>query len=322
MSRAHLLAALALGGLLSAGCFSVDDDAPPPPPSAPSRPPRLEPLRVPDWPPLGARSRIDTSCSDDVGVRRIVAHFRFSALVSATGADASASFSGADLGEGQGLLRVVCCDVAEACAERQISNLLVDLTPPEIDAERLVASPLVDGGDGEIAVWIRDAWVLGSVELSFAGTTLLRELPKVYPSTVGTDWDVSRVTFPAKELPRGAGRAVVTARDAAGNTATKDLDLRIDGTRPAVSILAPASAAVVDGSSFVVRLAASDSDNPTPPRITLWVGGARVADLEGPLAEIAVDTATLSPGPTEVRAVARDDAGNESVAARVVVVVE
>lgn len=321
MSRARLGAALALGGLLVAGCFSADD-GPSAERPAPPVPPRLEPLTVPDWPPLGPRARVDARCSDDVGVRRIAAHFGYSAVVVGQGTELAASFTGAELGEGQGLLRVVCCDVSEACAERRITGLLVDLTPPEIEAERLVASPLGDGFEGDVAVWVRDAWVLGSVELSFAGTTLRHELPKVYPSTLGTDWDVSRVTFPAKELPRGSGKAVVTARDAAGNATTRELDLRIDGAPPVVAIVSPAPDAVVSGSSFVVKLTASDADNPTPPRINLWIGGARVAELEGPRAEIAVDTATLSPGPTEVRAVARDDAGNESVAARVVVNVE
>ena len=236
-----------------------------------------------------------------------------------SGTEQTTSFTGSSLGEGQGLLRVVCCDVNRACAERQIKSFLVDLTPPEIEGERLVASPLVEGVEGDISVWVRDAWVLGSVELSFAGTTLRHELPQMYPSTLGTDWDVSRVTFPAKELPPGSGKATVTVRDAAGNQASTELDLRIDATAPTVSILAPATGAVVNGSSFVVKVRAVDADNPTPPQIDLWVGGARIGELSGPLAEIAVDTANLPPGPTEVRAVARDDAGNESTPATVVV---
>ena len=310
--------AFVLVSLLSAGCTVGDDDPPPPPPSAPA-PPSLDPLTVPSWPPFGPESRISARCTDDAGLQSIVAHFKTSKLVSVSGTEQTASFTGSSLGEGQGLLRVVCCDVNQACAERQINGFLVDLTPPEIDGERLVASPLAEGLEGDVSVWIRDAWVLGSVELSFAGTTLRHELPQMYPSTLGTDWDVSRVTFAAKDLPPGNGRATVTVRDAAGNRATKELDLRIDATAPTASILAPAAGAVVDGSSFVVKVRALDADNPTPAQIDLWVGGTRIGELTGPLAEIVVDTANLPPGPTEVRAVARDDAGNESTAASVVV---
>jgi hypothetical protein len=259
---------------------------------------------------------------DDVGLNRVVAHFKKSVPILTSGTDRSVSFSGAELGEGQGTLRIVCCDVNEACAERQITSFLVDLTPPEIEAERLVASPSGEGFDGDISVWVRDAWVLGSVELSFAGKTLRHELPRAYPSTLGTDWDVSRVTFPAKDLPVGAGLATITARDAAGNTTSKQLALRVDGTAPAVTILAPTPGLVASGSSFRVRVQASDGDNPTPPAIALWVGGTRVAELVGPLAELDIDTATLPPGPTEVRATARDDAGNESTVAKVIVQVQ
>jgi hypothetical protein len=332
-SLASLPVPLAIAGvlLLSAACSTYEpaSDAESRPRGSTSattasgpRPPQLDALSVADWPPFGGSSRIETRCSDDVGINRIVAHFKNSVPILTSGTDRSASFVGSDLGEGQGTLRIVCCDVNEACAERQITSFLVDLTPPEIEADRLVASPSGEDFDGDISLWVRDAWVLGSVELAFAGKTLRHDFPKAYPSTVGKDWDVSRVTFAAKDLPPGAGNAVITARDAAGNVTTKQLGIRVDGTAPVVSILAPGPGVVASGSSFRVRVQASDGDNPTPPTIDLWVGGARIAELAGPLAEIDVDTAALPPGPTEVRAIARDDAGNESVVAKRIVQVQ
>ncbi len=322
MKRSALLGTLLLGAALTTACGWNDDDEPPittqPAIQPAPQPPHLDPLSVPEWPPMGPSARIGARCTDETDIRNVTAHFKWSRSRMAKNGQAI-SFSGDELGEGQGDLRIVCCDLGGACAERNVNNLIVDLTPPEIAPERLVASPLRDGFDGDVSLWVRDAWVLGSVELTFAGTTLRHELPKVYPSTVGTDWDISRVTFPAHDLPAGTGMARIVARDAAGNATVQEVELRIDATPPKVAILAPAQGTAVTGSSFTVKLQASDDDNPKPTKIALWVGGTRVADLDGPLAEIDVDTSTLPAGPTEVRAVSRDDAGNESIAAKVVV---
>lgn len=319
MMRASLASALAL--FLVAGCTTADPPPDPPPGNTERNPtpPSLAPLSVPDWPPFGPSSEIHVRCTDDIALQRIGAMFKYSRTRSVSGLVESASFSGRELGEGHGELRIQCCDTGAACAERSITGFLVDLTPPEIEGERLVASPTVDGLGGDISIWVRDAWVLGSVELSFGGKTLRHELPHAYPSTLGIDWDVSRVTFAAKELPAGSGKAIVTARDAAGNVTTRELGVRVDGTPPEVALLAPSSGTVASGGSFLIRAQASDADNDVAPVIDLWVGGTRIGELPGPVAEIEVDTATLPPGPTEVRAIARDDAGNESLAAKVMV---
>ena len=310
--------------VLATGCTTEGFDPPPQTNDTlqTPTPPTLDPLDPPSWPPMGHASEIRARCRDDVGLSSVAAIFKNSPVRSVTGIEASVPFTGRELGEGLGELRVRCCDTRSACAERRVTDFLVDLSPPVIEEERLVASPHGQDLDGDIALWVRDAWVLGSVELSFKGKTLRHEFPKAYPSTLGADWDVSRVTFPAKELPAGAGTAIVTARDGAGNIMTRELWVRIDATPPVVALLAPIAGTIASGGSFTIRAEASDGDNPTPPTIDFWVGGTRVAELAGPIAEIEVDTATLSPGPTEVRAIARDDAGNESVAAKVIVDVQ
>jgi len=304
----------------ASGCL-VEEYEPPPPASPPSdrTPPKLDPITIADWPPFGPSSRLRVRCTDDVALRTIGATFKNRPSRTVNAVEVVSTFTGPELGEGQGELRITCCDAGSACAERRVMGFLVDLTPPVIEEERLVARPTSDGFDGDIAVWVRDAWVLGSVELSFGGKTLRHDFPQAYPSTLGLDWDVSRVTFAAKDLPSGSGSAIVTARDAAGNETRRELFVRIDATPPEVALLSPTAGTLASGGSFVVRAEASDADNPTPPAIALWVGGTRIAELAGPVAEIEVDTSNLPPGPTEVRAVARDDAGNESVAAKVTV---
>jgi hypothetical protein len=97
------------------------------------------------------------------------------------------------------------------------------------------------------------------------------------------------------------------------------IPIRIDATAPEVAIVSPASGTTVSGDRLTVKISASDADTPKPTAIQLFVGGSPVGEFAGPLVDVVVDTSTLPPGPTEVRAVAHDDAGNESVSQTVVV---
>lgn len=309
---------------LALGCGGETDEPVPAPAapavtSTPTRPPPHLELDIPEWPPVGPDSRIGATCSGE-NLRSISASFTYAKWTPADGSSFTTWFSGKDLGEGQGDLNVACCETIGMCSQRQVQKFLVDLTPPDVTTDRIVARPAAPGLDGEISVWVGDAWVLGSVELTFLGTTLRYDFPSAYPSTLGTEWDVSRVAFSAKDLPIGAGKATVTVRDAAGNTTVRTLDVRVDETPPTVAFVEPTPGAAVDA-PFVVKVRAVDEGNPTPATIDVFVGGALVGELTGPDAELTVDPSTLPPGSTEVRAVARDDAGNESVATRVVEVV-
>lgn len=304
-----LLSASLLGACGEDGSGSTEP-APAPPPN---QPPHVTSIDVPEWPPLGPGDVVRASCTDQEGqLNRATAIFASTRTTTMTGASAEAVFQTESLGEGMGTLRVRCCDMQNVCAERSVRNLVVDLSPPDIEPDRLIASPSGEDFDGEIAVWVRDSWVLGTVELSYNGKTLRHDLPKAYPATIGQKSDITRVAFRAKELGEGTGDAVVVAVDAAGNKTTQKLPIRIDGRAPAVSIVEPAPNAVVTGQSLTIELAATDGDNPTPPSIDLYIGGALVGQVNGPSSRIVVDTSTLSKGITEIRAVARDDAGNQS----------
>lgn len=273
-------------------------------------PPTFDSLDIPSWPPLGKQGQIKVAISDDEALSRLTATFKNVARRTFTGTSGSISLSGNDLGEGMGTLTLVACDTRDQCRERRVEDFLVDMTPPEAELESATVSPKLSGLDGQVAVWVSDAWVLGSVDLTFEGKTLRHDFPKAYPATVGTEWDVSRVTFDAKSLPEKEGDAVVVVRDAAGNASTRTFRLRIDGTAPTVAINQPANGATVSG-TFDVSLTATD-EGPTPPTVELWVGGVRVLEAAAPLGAISIDTSTLSAGPVEVKAIARDPAGNRS----------
>lgn len=314
------LPSLALSVLFAvAGCATTSDPpAPSPPPPAPApTPPKFDAIDIPEWPPLSATGSISLRLSDDERLSRLTATFKNVTRRTLDGTSGTVVLSGADLGEGMGTLTLVACDARSSCRERRVNDFLVDMTPPEAELERASVSPKLEGLDGQVAVWVSDAWVLGSVDLTFGGKTLRHDFPKAYPTTVGTEWDVSRVAFAASELPEREGDATVVVRDAAGNARTETFRLRIDGKAPTATIAEPAPGAAVS-SSFAVRVLAED-DGPAPAIVELWVGGARILEAAAPLGVITVDASTLPAGPTELRAVARDEAGNRSAAALVTV---
>lgn len=320
MSSRHLL----FGLFVLTGCATTID-----PPSstgtasranesgATATPPTFDALEIPAWPPLGKTGRINVTVSDDEALSRLTATFKNVARRTFTGTRGEISLSGGDLGEGMGTLTLVACDTRNSCRERRVNDFLVDMTPPEAELESATVSPKLSGIEGQVAIWVSDAWVLGSVDFTFGGKTLHHDFPKAYPATVGTEWDVSRVAFDAKDLPEKAGDAVVVVRDAAGNARTETFRLRVDGTPPTVAITQPANGASVSG-SFDVSLSAAD-EGPTPPTVELWVGGTRILEAAAPLGAITVDTSALPPGPVEVKAIARDDAGNRSALSTITV---
>ncbi len=294
-----------------AGCSSGDD--PPPPP--PDQPPHVADVVVPTWPPPGPDGTITVRATDDVGLRSVTASFRGLSQELVSGPRAEVTFRAAQLGEGLGDLVVRACDTRLACVDRTVTRFLVDLTPPELETDRVVASPKRPGVEGELAVWVADAWILGSVELTFAGKRFVHEFPHAYPDTIGKSWDVSRVAFPAAELPEGSGDATVVVRDAAGNVTTRKVFVRIDGTAPTARVVEPADGAEVEG-PLRVRVAGADPGATRPVSLDVWVGGALVGTFDGPEAALTVDTDGMPRGPVSVKVVATDEAGNPSEIAR------
>jgi hypothetical protein len=281
-------------------------------------------IELPEYPPLGARGQVNVRVTDEEASSRVTARFNRNVVKRTRSPVETLVFTGDELGEGMGTLSLIACDESVngggACRERLVSNLLVDLSPPEIDVERNVASPTADGVAGQISFWVGDAYVLGSVQLVFAGKVFDRPFPKAYPSTLGKAWDISRVAFDAKDFPEGEGTAKLLVRDAAGNERSADVPIRIDATPPVATVQEPLAGSTVSG-TFPVRVSAADANAVAPPTIEIWVGGTRIVELPGPIAEIAIDSATLPNGPTEIRAIARDEAGNTSAISKVSVVV-
>lgn len=295
-------------------------------PGANRPPPPTVTVELPSFPPIGPLARVTAVVRGATDVALLDTTFRTLSTRNVTLRDGegATTFDARQLGEGRGTLVFQVCDLfRSSCSASAVENLIVDLTPPELEVERRVASPFATGPSGEIALWAADDWVLGRVRLTFGGKTLERVFPAAWPSTIGEAWDVSRVGFPAKDLPEGDGTATVVVEDAAGNRLERALSIRVDATSPSAEMTAPlAGARLARGAPLAVRASASDPGSGPAPTLEVWVGGARIAELAGPSIDLDVDTGALPSGPLEVRVVPRDEAGNVGAAVLRTVVVE
>ncbi len=293
----------------------------PPPQAGPStttrdEPPTIVSIDVPEWPPIGPTGAVRVAASDDVRLARAEAVFARSSSLSLSGAYETFSLSGADLGEGFGELLLRVTDSNGGWAERRVTGLLVDLTPPTVQTFETIVP--ARGEHARVDLWVADAWVLGDVVLEFQGKAARHALPEAYPSTLGKQWDGTLVSFDASALPAGRSQATVTARDAAGNVASDAFTLHIDAIAPVVAISSPAPGTVVT-ERFDVVVTASDVLHGRV-WVDVFVGGAPVARTAGSGA-VTVDPSELPVGPTSIAVVAFDEAGNESTPVTVDVVI-
>jgi hypothetical protein len=287
-----------------------DRDRPPPTstPQAPQQAPSFASVGIPDWPPLGPTREVSIDVRDpDADLWSLDISFKNQFRRTLSGSRQQVVVTGEELGEGFGKLAITATDSFSNRGHAEVSDLLVDLTPPKITLGQTVLP-----ADGVLELWVGDAWILGSVTLEFSGRRLVHEFPPGYPPTLGKTWDYSLVKFVASELPPSEGSATLTALDAAGNSATETFSLVIDATPPAVAILSPLPDATLSGSARI-EVSAGDAGG-GPVWIDVALGGTPVGSASGPRAELTVDLAEFVAGPTTLTATAVDRAGNTSEA--------
>jgi hypothetical protein len=281
--------------------------------------PRITAVDVPDWPPLGPGGAIVVHMTDNEGLSRLESRFAQTRSVALTGTSASESLSSHHLGEGYGTLTLWAFDSRGAFSTREVSNLLVDLTPPEIVLMNETVRQGTEGINTDVELWVADNWVLGSVRLEVGDTVLERGFPAGFPATFATTWDASLVKFNSASLPAGRRWARIVATDAAGNSAQESFELLVDATPPRVEILWPLPGASVGG-LFEVRVDGSDEEGDV--QIELWAGGSPLTTVLGPTATVQLDATELVGGPLPIEAIAVDGAGNRSEPARCIVIVK
>jgi hypothetical protein len=129
-----------------------------------------------------------------------------------------------------------------------------------------------------------------------------------------------RMTWDTSSLPNGTRAIRALARDAAGNVATsRAVSVTVNRTSPTVSLTAPAAGATVSGT---VAVSASASDNVGVTSVQFTLNGVNLgsADTTAPYS-ISWITQGAANGQHELRAVARDAAGNVTTSTSRVVTV-
>jgi len=274
-----------------------------------NRTPWITDIQIADFPPVGPDGTVIVEVEDDGDLDYLSYGFRLSGHVNLLGYSDTAVLTGTMLGEGMGTLDLIVVDEHQNWSQEWIDDLVVDLSPPLLEVE----DDIIRGGaDAELIVWVGDAYVLGAVELTFAGATQRHEFPAVYPPTLGETWDYSLVHFPLGDVPDGIETAYLVATDAVGNRTSLELELSVDGTPPTVEILAPVDGAIVSG-LFDVEIALDDPGG-GPVWVDLCDGAVTLATATGPLAVITLDALDFAPGPLSIRATAADQAGNTAAA--------
>ncbi len=283
--------------------------------------PMLDGIALPELRPLGAADALVLDVSDDQGLAQVRATFGTSVAVAVSGLSATVLIDATSLGEGMGTLIVEVENVNGLISFFTFDDVVVDLSPPTVDVgPTIIRRGSVDedsGMDGELSLWMGDAWMLASIEVEFGGTTLSHVLPPGWPQTLGELWDWSYVTFPASSFPEATGLATFRVVDAAGNAYEEVIELTVDGTAPSVALTAVASPATGE---LTVDVSGTD-DTGGPVWIDLRARGLVVAQATGPSARITLPAADFAAGTVELVAVARDQAGNETRSAPVVVAV-
>jgi hypothetical protein len=124
----------------------------------------------------------------------------------------------------------------------------------------------------------------------------------------------------SKQAPDGPATITVTARDAAGNSASASRDViarNYDFGSPTVAITAPASSAKVSGSTIISFTA---TDNVGVKTITVAVSGQTICTLPGTATQCVWDTTKFAAGYQTIVVTVQDAAMNTRTAARTVIV--
>lgn len=203
--------------------------------------------------------------------------------------------AGWDAGWGAGRL-----NVGRALASLGAS---ADTQPPTVDFLSPVADATVQG-PVTVQVAASDDRGVASVSLAVDGALL------------GTDCELPyEFAWNAASLCDGPHTLTVTARDDAGNAASKSIVVRVavpDTVPPSVSVVSPKQGAVVSG---VTRISVKATDNVQVTCVSVYVDGTLIRTLDASPWRCDWDTTSAGAGPHTIRVVARDAWGNAAEAA-------
>jgi hypothetical protein len=263
---------------------------------------------------------LTATASDNVGVAGV----RFTVDGAPVGSeDVSAPFSvswnTAGSPNGAHALRAVARDAAgnattSAAINVNVNNTSADSTPPTVSISSPVSGVTINGTI-TVTATASDNVAVTSVQFTVDGTNIGA------PDT-SAPWSVA---WDTRTAGNGARILRAIARDAAGNTGSSDgrtvtvNNTSSDTVLPTVSLSSPASGATVSGQ---ITIAASASDNVGVAGVQFLVNGtaAGAEDTSAPYS-ITWATTSVTNGPLQIAAVARDAAGNRRTSEAITVTV-
>lgn len=261
---------------------------------------------------LSGTAAITFTASDNAGVAKIVVTAGTATLCTFNGTATSCSWNTTLVPNGSYRITVTASDAAantqSASVDVTVNNAAIDSEKPAVSILKPAAGAAVSG-TAMIAFSASDNKGVTSITVT-AGSQTICSLP-------GT---ATACYWYSKQFPDGPATITVTARDAAGNSASASRDViarNYDFYAPTVTINAPASSAKVSGSTIISFTA---TDNVGVKTITVAVSGQTICTLPGTATQCVWDTTKFPAGYHNIAVTAQDAAMHSRTAARTVIV--
>ena len=243
------------------------------------------------------------TAADDVGVTQVAWANSRGGSGTATGTT-SWTASGIALQTGSNVLTITARDAAGNTTTATVTVTFTDTTTPTVTITTPTANPTFATGNA--------ALTLGGTATDNVGVTQVtwtNSLGGSGTATGTTSWTVSGIA-----LQLGANVLTVTARDAAGNTATDTVTVtRSDTTPPTATITAPTSNPTYTTSSSFLTLGGTAADNVGVTQVT-WVNNRGGSGTATGTTSWTVAGIVLQSGANVLTVTVRDAAGNTAAA--------
>lgn len=261
---------------------------------------------------VSGSTAITFSASDNVGVTGITVTAGGATICSLTGTANSCTWNTALVANGAYILAVSARDAAgnTTAVTRNVTVNNADKTAPTV-AINAPASGAQVSGMVAIQFAASDNVGVTGVTVTAAGATICT----LAGTATSCQWDTAKTA-------NGTVTISVTARDAAGNTASAGRSVTVnnpiaDQIKPTVAITSPAGGSIVSGS---VSVTASATDNVKVTKLVLAANGNILCTLTAASGTCIWNTAAYPNGGNTLTATAYDAANNAGVAQAVVTV--
>ncbi len=266
------------------------------------------PTANPTFATSGSPLTLGGTAADDIGVTQVAWANSRGGSGTATGTT-SWTASGIALQTGSNVLTITARDAAGNTTTDTVTVTFTDTTTPTVTITTPTANPTFATGNAALTLGGTAADNVGVTQVTWTNS-----LGGSGTATGTTSWTVSGIA-----LQLGANVLTVTARDAAGNTATDTVTVtRSDTTPPTATITAPTSNPTYTTSSSFLTLGGTAADNVGVTQVT-WVNNRGGSGGATGTTSWTVAGIVLQSGANVLTVSVRDAAGNTATAGMTVI---